>query len=323
MMTGLNRLDFLKGLSLSSLAAATGCVSASGGDAFDKPFSLSRPGVLHVPFPGVAEDVRIWVVGDTHFALHDARDEAWSGHYRRMAQWPAAKEPFERMLARAAKERPDLLLLVGDNISFPTLANIEYLKAKLDGCGVPWMYVAGNHDWHFEGDSGSDIEQRARWTSARLGPLYQGADPLMASRVVKGIRVVTIDNSVYHVLPEQVEFWKQEAAKGDPVVLAMHIPFWQPGFDGGTCCAPGWGAATDRYWEIERRERWAERLMPSTFAFRDAVLSTPNLVGVFAGHIHVFQSARAHGQNLFTVPANGKGDFLDVRIGPCASGVGE
>jgi len=307
-----NRRDFLRG-------AASFCLLSGGCRSFrddaGRGYALDGTGKLTVDWAGLAEPVRFWVIGDTHFALRDARDDDHAEHCARMGQWGAGKEPFEAMLARARKEKPDLLVLVGDNISFPTLANVEYLKTSLDGCGVPWIYVAGNHDWHFEGDEGSDFAQRARWTESRLKPLYQGANPLMASRVVKGVRFVMIDDSLYHVLPEQLDFFRAEAAKGDPVCLCMHIPLWRPGWGIFTCGCPTWGAATDPYWQIERRQRWAERQTPSTFAFREAVLGTPNLVGVFAGHIHALQAARERGQNLFTTSGNGNGDHLDVTVG--------
>ena len=228
---------------------------------------------------------------------------------------PQHSQAFRKALAKAQEEKPDLLLLTGDNLSFPTLANVEFLHRELETCGLPYLYVAGNHDWHFEGDDGSDLEQRDRWIASRLTPLYQGTNPLMASRLVNGVRVVVIDNSAYHILPEQVDFWNAEATKGGPLVLAMHIPFWQPGWGVTTCACPTWGAATDPYWQIERRRRWDEKLNPATFAFRDAVLATPNLVAVLAGHIHHFQVARDHGQNLFTAPANSRGEVLDVTIG--------
>ena len=124
-----------------------------------------------------------------------------------------------------------------------------------------------------------------------------------------------IDNSLYHVTPGQLDFWRAEVAKGDPTLLVMHIPFWQPGWSVATCACPTWGAATDPYWEIERRERWAEKLMPSTFEFRDAVLATPNLVGVFTGHEHCLQFAHDRGKNFFGTPSNRTGLFLDVVVG--------
>ena len=58
------------------------------------------------------------------------------------------------------------------------------------------------------------------------------------------------------------------------------------------------GGGEQRVPEIERRERWAERLMPSTYEFREAVLDTPNLVGVFTGHKHKLMVGQA-GRALF------------------------
>ena len=310
----MDRRNFLKGTALLGAAGLMPATYAKESPAVERTFSYDGK-VVRIPFPGIREPLRVWVIGDTHFALRDARDDAYADYYRRMGQWCPKKEPFEQMLARAKAEKPDMLLLAGDIISFPTLANVEYVKERLDACGVPWFYTAGNHDWHFEGIPGSDLAQRAEWTKKRLTPLYQGDDPLMASRVVKGVRIVAIDNSVYHVLPEQLAFWKAEAAKGDPIALVMHIPLWHEGWNVFTCGNPAWGAANDPYWKIERRERWAEKLMPSTFAFRDAVLSTPNLAGVFTGHEHCLQFAHDNGKNFFGTPSNRTGLFLDVVIG--------
>ena len=105
-------------------------------------FALTGGGAnaVRLTVPALAHDPRPFVIGDT-------RDAAYADFYKRMAQWPAPREPFEKMLAKARAERPDLLLLVGDNLSFPTLANIDYLAAQLSASGLDWYYVAGNHDW--------------------------------------------------------------------------------------------------------------------------------------------------------------------------------
>ena len=300
-------------------AALTGCVTGTrdgeGAAATPKSFSLGQKLNLSLPRADVKEPVRVFVIGDTHWGFHDARDDAYAANYKRMAQWPAPADALPKALKRAKDAKADLVVLVGDNISFPTQANIDHLKQALDEGGVDWMYIAGNHDWHFEGLPGSDIAQRAEWAPKRLAPFYRGANPLMASRVVKGVRFVTIDNSVYHILPEQLAFWKAEAAKGDPIALFMHIPLWVEGWGLFTCGNPGWGAATDPYWEIEQREKWAVRQTPETFAFRDAVLATPNLVGVFTGHEHRLMAAQVRNQLMFSVPSNRDGSCLDVTIG--------
>ena len=310
-----SRRDFIG--ATAAFAAAAGCTGPRCSiDKTNRPFSLDGRCTLRMPVPGLKESVNFLVVGDTHFNFHDGRDDAHADNYKRMARNPTPRDALAKAMKRAREVQTDIVLLVGDILSFPTLANIDHLRAELDRCGLPWLYVAGNHDWHFEGDSGSDIEQRARWTESRLKPFYQGENPIMYSRVVKGVRMVMIDNSVYHVLPEQLAFWKQEAAKGDPIALFMHIPLWLEGWNITTCGHPDWGAATDPYWEIERRERWAEKLMPSTYAFREAVINTPNLVGVFTGHKHKLMVGQSRNALFFSVPWNRDGSCMEVRLSP-------
>ena len=302
----------------TSLAfAMAGCVGSrcQSGKA-PRPFSLDGNCTLRMPIAGLKEPVNFFVVGDTHFNLRDARDDAYADNYKRLTRITTPRDVLAKTMDRAKAAKADVVLLVGDIVSFPTLANVDHLLSELDSCGLPWLYVAGNHDWHFEGDSGSDFEQRARWTERRLKPLYKGENPLMYSRMVKGVRMVMIDNSAYHVTPEQLAFWKQEAAKGDPIALFMHIPLWLDGWSITTCGHPEWGAATDPYWEIERRERWAERLMPSTYAFREAVIDTPNLVGVFTGHKHKLMVGQSGRALFFSTPMNREGRYLDVRLSP-------
>ena len=311
----ISRRDFIG--ATAAFAAAAGCTGPRCSiDKTNRPFSLDGRCTLRMPVPGLKESVNFLVVGDTHFNFHDGRDDAYADNYKRMARNPTPRDALAKAMKRAREVQADIVLLVGDILSFPTLANIDHLRAELDRCGLPWLYVAGNHDWHFEGDSGSDIEQRARWAESRLKPFYQGENPIMYSRVVKGVRMVMIDNSVYHVLPEQLAFWKQEAAKGDPIALFMHIPLWLEGWNITTCGHPDWGAATDPYWEIERRERWAEKLMPSTYAFREAVINTPNLVGVFTGHKHKLMVGQSRNALFFSVPWNRDGSCMEVRLSP-------
>jgi hypothetical protein len=133
--------------------------------------------------------------------------------------------------------------------------------------------------------------------------------------VIKGVRIVAIDNSTYLLNRAQVDFWKAEAAKGDPIVLIMHIPLYVKSGHKAYCGSPYWGADLDWSWEIERRPRWAKEPNPETLEFREAVLSTPNLVGVFTGHIHQPISMQENNQNMFSVAAcQWRNTHLDVVI---------
>jgi len=300
-----------------ALAVCMGVGVCSAATRQGRPFALKQGRLsLEIPVEGLKETVRFAVAGDTHLALHDERDAAYADNYRRMAQYPGSTNALPRVFGRARKEKADLVAFVGDIISFPTLANVEHVVRAFSAGGVDWTYTAGNHDWHFEGDADSDAEQRERWIARRLRPLYRGKDPLMHACVVKGVRFVSIDNSEYHVTPEQLDCWLREAEKGEPVVLLMHVPLWTDGWGKMTCGSPEWGAKTDPYWQIERRQRWAERQSESTFAFRRAVLATPNLVGVFTGHHHDLMAAQAEGQLMFSVPSSRQGDALMVSLVP-------
>ena len=284
---------------------------------------------LRFTMPSYKDACRFMVVGDSHLTIDDARGEPFKEYSGRMSK-PyrsalhfrtgrpiASPDGFEYALAEAQKMKVDFLALVGDIVSFPSEAGVEYVRKRLDASGLNWMYISGNHDWHYEGLSGTEMALRAEWTKKRLAPLYQGADPMMASRVVKGIRFVFIDNSLYEILPEQLSFWKQEAAKGEPVALMMHIPLYMPGYgprEAG-CAHPEWGAKVDPHWQIERRPQWPEAgHTPTTFAFREAVFSTPNLLGVFVGHVHRHFFAFDRGHVQCAVAANVDGSFFDVRV---------
>ena len=313
-----SRRDFLKGVAVGGTCAlAAGCVDVPRKCLIQGAmgYALGPKGQVRLTVPGLKEELRVFIVGDTHLTLHDERDNAYAAYYARMAQYPAKQGVFARTLARAKAEKADLVALVGDIVSFPTLANVEYVMKELEASGLNWIYTAGNHDWHFEGCLGSDLELRAEWTQRRLTPLYRGRNPLMASTVVKGVRFVTIDDSCYHITRAQLDFWESEAGKGDPTVLLMHVPLWVEGFGLFTCGNPQWGANADPYWEIERRMRWAERQSPESFALRESVLATPNLVAVFTGHIHTTMTATERGKFLLSVPANKTGEFWSVRIG--------
>ena len=266
-------------------------IGVSGGG-----FSFDQHHGLRLPCAGLKEPVRFWVIADSHLNLRDERDAQYAENCKWISgEWGGkitCREAFLKLLKEAKAEKPDLLVMAGDMINFPTLANVEFAKRELDACGVPWIYVAGNHDWHLRYEPGKPEDLRKKWTSTRLAPLYQGANPQYASRVVKGVRFVMIDNSLHNVTPEQTEFFRAEAAKGDPVCLVMHIPFWHKGWGFDTCACPNW-EKRDRTWEIKLLgAAQADQQDASTFAFRAAVESTPNLVGVFAGHMHRWQFAQ-------------------------------
>lgn len=278
----------------------------------------------------VSQTVRVLVAADTHLFTDDDRGKPYQQFSGRMAaaynqtehfetgQPTNPEESFVRILDRAQKDQVDLLALVGDIFSFPSEAAIEWVGQKLEAAKLPYLYVAGNHDWHYEGMPGSLEELRATWIERRLKPLYQRRDPLMSAYDVGEIRFLAIDNSHYQILPEQLEFFRAQVRSEKPLVLALHIPLFAPGRPMGFGCGhPEWGASTDRNYELERRPRWPEQGHTKvTLDFHREVFAAPNLLAVFAGHIHRNSIDVINGIPQFVTDDNASGAYIDVQFLP-------
>jgi predicted phosphodiesterase len=228
------------------------------------------------------------------------------------------EESFEQTLAFAKEVNADVINLVGDIFSFPSEAAIEWVRSKLDATGIPYIYVAGNHDWHYEGMKGSLESLRDTWIEKRLLPLYQGNHPLMAAYDIKGIRFLAIDNSTYQINEEQLAFLSAQIASGLPLVLLVHIPMYAPGKNISFGCGnPFWGAATDRSFELERRPKWPESgHTQTTFDFYKKVFDAPNLMGIFAGHKHRNSIEIIKGKPQIVSDDNASGGYLDIDFLP-------
>lgn len=191
-------------------------------------------------------------------------------------------------LKEAKKAGCELVILGGDIINFPSLASVELLEQIMKESGLKWIYTAGNHDWHYEGEQGDAAALRDKWEQSNLKKLYQGQHPLYSSTVLHGINFVLIDNSTNEVTEEQLDFMQEQIEKGLPIVLSMHIPLYLPGhnIDYG-CGNPQWNKKNDSYYEIEKRFPWPEEGHTQvTYAFRDLIFHCPLILGVYAGHTH-------------------------------------
>lgn len=277
--------------------------------------------------PTIPAPCRVFFVSDTHLWQSDERELPYRQYSERMAsaynqtqhfqtgQSTNPMQAFEATLGLAAEQKVDLLILGGDIFSYPSEAAIAWAQAKLDACGIPYVYIAGNHDWHYEGMPGSQTKLRRVWSGKRLKPLYQGANPLMATREVKGIRFIMIDDSTNEILPEQLEYFTKQAKFDGPVVLAAHVPLYIPGRPITFSCGnPHWGSATDTLFTLERRQQWPAKHSEVTMEFHRRVFSTPNLVGILAGHIHSQSVDLFKGVPQFVAPPNLAGGYLDIHF---------
>ncbi|NET33436.1 MAG: metallophosphoesterase [Cyanothece sp. SIO1E1] len=276
------------------------------------------------------EPIKVVHIADTHLFKDDDRGIPYRVYSDRMAKAynetthfktqakTHPEEAFEQTLAYAKDVQADVITLVGDIFSFPSEAAIEWVLSKLKDTGIPYIYTAGNHDWHYEGMEGSLESLRDTWIERRLLPLYQGNHPLMAAYDIKGIRFLAIDNSTYQINEEQLAFLRDQVASGMPLVLLVHIPLYAPGKSISFGCGnPNWGATTDRNFSIERRPKWPEEgHTQTTFKFYKEVFNAPNLIGIFAGHIHRNSLEMIKGKPQIVSDDNASGAYLDISFLP-------
>ncbi len=275
-----------------------------------------------------AKPVRIFQIADTHLSMDDERGAPFREYSGRMAsayqnnihfqsgRQLSAKQAFQETLLLAEEQGIDFLALTGDIFSFPSEAAVEWAFEKLNATGIPFAYIAGNHDWHYEGMEGSSQQLRETWVNKRLKPMYQGHHPLYASYEISGIRFVFIDNSTYEILPEQLEFLREQVKSGIPFLLLMHIPLYMPGRSMGFGCAnPEWGEESDKNFVIERRQKWRETGHTEvTMRFHEEVFAAENLLLVLAGHTHRQSLDIKNGIPQIVTGPNAAGYFMDVKI---------
>lgn len=306
------RRSFLALAGLAGMGGLAAQGTPSGGSRSPFPerggcASLSLDGeTLTVRTPAVRQPHRLLLVGDAHYATDDARGEPFRRYSARMSGGPRDMGDLRKDLERGREAGCEAALFLGDMLNFPSEAGVEQLTDVIAKAPLPTHYISGNHDWHYEGLPGTEADLRREWVARRLKPLYRGHDPMAYAVRLGELKILMVDDSTYEILPAQLEFLRRELADGAPAVLAAHIPLhlaWRRGDIFFGVGHPDWGAATDPYWEIERRERWPEGgHSQTTLAFWREAWAAPNLLGVVAGHIHTQSVDAFDGRFLFVLP---------------------
>ena len=299
----MKRRDFITTIAAgaaSSTLSLSGCaVQKKGSDIFHAASDFHTD----IYIKGLEKKTRILHLTDTHISIYDEGEKQYHEFGARMdnafldrehhktGESVSSVDGFAELMALVKKQEFDFIALTGDIVNNPSKASVKFVIDEIEKTGVPFIYTAGNHDWHYEGMEGSADELRQTWIEKGLAPFYGDDNPLCYARRVNGLNFVCIDNSTYQVNDEQLAFFKDQESFGLPIVLLMHIPLYTPkaGERNGvsTCGDPRWGEASDRGYEIERRQKWSKAgNMPSTVEFVERVKTSDTVVATFVGHIH-------------------------------------
>lgn len=265
--------------------------------------------------PGVTSGLTVLHLTDTHVSKSGPGDVPFAQYSSRMNQAYAKtrhyltdeettpERCFRDALKSASESDIDLLVLTGDIINNPSATSVAEVRAALDDVGIDYLYIPGNHDWHYEGMEGAADDLRSTWRTERLLPLYGNgwaATDTECYAAQRGeVLFVAVDNSTYQINDAQLECFRQRVETNKPMVLLMHIPLSIESMPNMLCGHPEWGAATDKNYAIERRWRWPESgNSAATKEFVRAVAQAPNLVAILTGHTHA-PHAGAVAPNLY------------------------
>ena len=200
----------------------------------NNPWDLSST----IKIPDFKDSLKIMQITDSHLSIEDENESDLMKYGERMHK--AYMNPhkhfskdtsettfqfFDDLLLKAKNKNVELLILTGDIVNFPSVVSVQYVFERLTKTGIRWLYIAGNHDWHYEGMDGVLDSLRSTWIENSLLPLYDGLNPLFYSVIINGINFVGIDNSTGQVKNEQVEFLKDQLKHHEPIILISHIPY--------------------------------------------------------------------------------------------------
>lgn len=209
--------------------------------------SMLRPVEYTVKIPGLKREYSFLHVTDTHLTLSYEEElnttERREEQNERNAAFTAvtginSADRFPYYLRYAKELGVDRLVLSGDIVDYASKKNVDTaFRDNLELCGIPYTYCFGNHDWSFRW---CYITHSARKRYADpMFTKYMGGDNYYEEIEYDDFILVSMDNSVDTVRPEELAKFKATNEKGKPVVLMLHVPFWSQTLEGPTRAA--WG----------------------------------------------------------------------------------
>ena len=224
---------------------------------------------------------------DTHLNLMDVSDLIGAKVEQDLAMYEGRRTqhnpiaPFAACVLRARLLKAPLLH-TGDVCDLGTEANFDLVQRyfgewKVFGC-------VGNHEFEVGGKSAYGDPGKIRPELAKYFPF----DPSFSARIVNGVNFVCLDNVFGGVTERQVAQFAAEEAKGLPIVLAMHVPFFTPFIL----------TAKEKFWrnvrgfdgkvpEPRRGDHKVQLEDPVTRAFIAHLKEQPLLKAILTGHLHI------------------------------------
>ena len=240
---------------------------------------------------GATSPFSVLHISDTHLAtayLHESAAKQYLAKVRD-EQFGGRQEEALRDSLDWAKTHVDYVIHTGDLIDFQSEANYDLVKKYL---GANVLGTMGNHEyspemWLTKPAPSNNEAWKDRYRE-KLASVYP-FDVTFSSKVVNGVNFVMLDDVFGTVTAGQVERFGKEVAKGLPIVLCLHVPFYTDNI----------ATANSHYWlknggpfrsaqTPDPSGDWKSQLSDATTSDFIAYLKgEPLLKAILAGHLHI------------------------------------
>ena len=249
-------------------------------------------------------------ISDSHLVLTDSRNDEKKAQLAkfRNREFPWAALYHERLIAYANKNHLPIIH-TGDMIDFLSEMGLDYVVEAFSR--GEWITSCGNHEFaNYMGWFGPEKED-AEFQSKYFTQVQEAFPDNLSftARVINGVNFITLDDSFYFITQEQWDNVAAEFAKGLPVVMMMHIPFYTPKLydhtsHGGKKFSYLCGAPSD-----------TEREDTLTQLFVKWLKEQPQLKAILTGHLHEFwQEQFSHTAVQYVVGGAFKGEAYHIRF---------
>ena len=266
---------------------------------------------------GLGYEYKFLHITDTHIALDD--DDLPPSNRKQCFDhdFENCSIEYYHMAAAYAKENGLMMLNTGDFLDFLSKKNFEFADKYL--MNTDTIYAAGNHDFcHRVGYAKEDYQYK--WDHIKLSASHLPNNLYFYSRVIDGVNFVTLDNSYYLMTDGQIELLKAEAARGLPIVLGVHNPFYneaqakQIAANGNKCLylvgAPQ--EILDTYTPDRKAQQTPDA---ATLRAIEYIQSEPMIKAIIAGHTHInFEETLHNGIPQITTAGSYTGYVREITL---------
>lgn len=235
---------------------------------------------------GVEKPFRFLHITDTHIT----RGDPFGGRRKKTfdVDYEGCAEDYYFQAVAYAERNHLPILNTGDIIDFFSEENFAFIDAHMNN--TDYMYAAGNHDFcHFLGKAKEDYAYK--WEKIKEIAPHIRTNLYFDSRVIGGVNFVTMDDSYYLISDGQTEMLKAEAAKGLPIILAMHVPLYTQALAETVMaeqpCAYVVGAPETLLQTYPEDRRLQQTPDAATLRAVEYIKNEPLIKAVIVGHTHL------------------------------------